>query len=61
MMVVTPIFVFRLLANTFVIITDWYFCPFQIAQAELASLISSMTQVDTLDASGINLVGEKYM
>jgi len=34
---------------------------FQIAQAELASLISAMGHVDTLAASGIKLGGEKYM
>jgi hypothetical protein len=34
---------------------------FQISQAELASLLSSMGKVESLAASGIKLGGEKYM
>ena len=34
---------------------------FQISQAELASLLTSMGKVDALAATGIKLGGEKYM
>jgi hypothetical protein len=34
---------------------------FQISQAELAVLLSSMGKVDALASSGIKLGGEKYM
>ena len=56
-----PLDTLPLPGTLFLLKTDVLTIVFQVSQAELASLISSMGHVESMAAGGIKLGGEKFM